>query len=140
MISMTSQMPTWDVTEQKIDEVVRRIIAVADPLQIILFGSRARGDFREDSDVDVAVVLDVPEEEVRAILPVSVLRGIKMEVTLIAVSKAKFDLHKPWLNSIYNYIDREGVVLYDRDDKECARQDALRTVTRRRDRVAVSAA
>ena len=140
MISMTSQMPTWDVTEQKIDEVVRRIIAVADPLQIILFGSRARGDFREDSDVDVAVVLDAPEEEVRTVLPGNVLRGIKMEVTLIAVSKAKFDLHKPWLNSIYNYIDREGVVLYDRDDKECARQDALRTGTRRRDRVAVSAA
>ncbi len=140
-MSMTLQMPTWDVTEQKIDELVRRIIAVADALQIILFGSRARGDFREDSDVDVAVILDAPEEEVRTILPPGiVLRGIKMEVTLIAVSKAKFDLHKPWLNSIYNYIDREGVVLYDRDDKECARQDALRSGTRRRDGVAVSAA
>jgi len=37
-------------------EIVRRIRAVSDPEQIILFGSQARGDFRPDSDLDLLVI------------------------------------------------------------------------------------
>ena len=39
-------------------EVVRRIVAVARPDKIILFGSRARGTARPESDVDLLVVAD----------------------------------------------------------------------------------
>jgi hypothetical protein len=48
-----------------------------------------------------------------------------MEVSLIVVSKAKYDLHRPWLNSIFNYIDREGAILYDRNDPQYTRPYAL---------------
>lgn len=37
--------------------LVRRILAAVRPERIILFGSRARGDHRPDSDFDVLVVL-----------------------------------------------------------------------------------
>ena len=40
-----------------LEELVRRIIAVAHPLRIILFGSAARGDMGPDSDLDVLVVM-----------------------------------------------------------------------------------
>ncbi len=138
---MTSQrkFDDWCVTPSKTAEAVRRIIEFADPLQIILFGSRARGTARPDSDLDLAVILDAPEEDVRKLLPHSVLRGLRMEVSLIVVSKAKFDLHRPWLNSVFNYIDREGIVLYDRRDSESARTDALQAGTGRRIDAAVSA-
>ncbi len=33
---------------------------IPETLQIIVFGSRARGDSNEDSDLDVAVVFDMP--------------------------------------------------------------------------------
>ena len=36
----------WSVTDAKVEEAVRRIVAAADPLKVILFASRARGDFR----------------------------------------------------------------------------------------------
>lgn len=142
MQAMTAQAQArdWQVTSEKIAEAVRRIVSASNPLQVILFGSRARGDFREDSDVDLAVVLDAPEDQVRSILPPTVLRGIRMEVTLIVVSKTKFDLHRPWKNSIYNFIDREGIVLYDRNHPESAREDALRTGIGRRVNIAVPAA
>src|SRR3954453_14586701 len=39
-----------------IQEMTRRIVARFDPLQVILFGSRARGDAHADSDVDLLVV------------------------------------------------------------------------------------
>jgi predicted nucleotidyltransferase len=37
-------------------EVVRRIIEVAQPEQVILFGSAARGQLRPDSDFDLLVI------------------------------------------------------------------------------------
>ena len=40
-----------------LDDLVRRIVEVARPRQIILFGSAARGEMRPDSDLDVLVVV-----------------------------------------------------------------------------------
>jgi len=130
----------WGVTKEKVEELSRRIVATADPLQIIVFGSRARGDCREDSDLDLAVILDAPEEEVLRILPYTVVRGIDMSVDMIVVSKSKYDLHRPWLNSVFNYIDREGVVLYDREHPELAGPDAVHAGRGRRVDAHVSAA
>ena len=38
--------------------IVGRLVRAFDPVRIVLFGSRARGDQREDSDYDLFVVLD----------------------------------------------------------------------------------
>jgi predicted nucleotidyltransferase len=130
----------WSVTKEKVDEAMRRIIATADPLQIIAFGSRARGDHRTQSDLDLAVILDAPEEKVFALLPYTILAGIDMSIDMVVVSKAKFDLHRPWLNSVYNYIDREGVVLYDREHPGAAHPEALHLGPERRVRLTVPAA
>jgi predicted nucleotidyltransferase len=46
-----------------INELVRRIVEVAHPIRIILFGSCARGDMGSHSDIDVLVV--VPEHTPR---------------------------------------------------------------------------
>jgi predicted nucleotidyltransferase len=40
-----------------LNEMVRRIVEVAKPLRIILFGSQAREDARPESDVDLLVVM-----------------------------------------------------------------------------------
>ena len=45
-------------TEQIIGEMVERIVALAHPERIILFGSRSRGNPEPDSDVDLLVVMD----------------------------------------------------------------------------------
>ena len=39
-----------------LDEIVRRVIEVAQPDRIILFGSAARGQTGPDSDIDVLVI------------------------------------------------------------------------------------
>jgi len=40
----------------KLEEIIRRIVAVVHPEQIILFGSAARGDMGRHSDVDLLVI------------------------------------------------------------------------------------
>ncbi len=45
------------VTDDLLDQMIQAIVTEVDPEQVILFGSRARGDAREDSDVDLARTL-----------------------------------------------------------------------------------
>lgn len=44
------------VDETVLSEIVRRLVKAIDPDKIVLFGSRARGDFRGQSDVDLLIV------------------------------------------------------------------------------------
>src|SRR3990172_5998921 len=55
-------------------EVVDRIKSKFHPVQIILFGSWARGDAREDSDVDLLVVLPKVDHKRRA--AIEILRAL----------------------------------------------------------------
>ena len=53
------------VTETLLQQMVDAIVAEVDPDQVILFGSRARGDARENSDVDFVVLESEPFGEGR---------------------------------------------------------------------------
>ncbi len=37
-------------------EIVNRICKAGHPLQVVLFGSRSRGDAREDSNIDLLII------------------------------------------------------------------------------------
>ena len=44
------------LSEEKLQEIIRRIVQVAQPEKIILFGSAARGKMGPHSDVDLLVI------------------------------------------------------------------------------------
>lgn len=117
----------WYVTEQKVAEAVRRLIAAVDPLEIIAFGSRARGQHRPDSDLDLAVILDVPESEALDAVSGDIFKGLQMPVDLLPIAKERYERFRPWLNSVHHEIDREGIRLYERG-KQPASPDALRQI------------
>ena len=52
-------MVTWKEIQAVCDDIVREFA----PLQVILFGSYAYGTPRDDSDVDLLVVMDIPKSE-----------------------------------------------------------------------------
>ncbi len=57
------------VTDELLDEMVRAIVEEVDPEQVILFGSRARGDTHEHSDVDLIVIEAEPFGPERSATP-----------------------------------------------------------------------
>ena len=55
---MTSQTTTESAHDPKARAVAKAVYDALHPRSVILFGSRARGDFRRDSDVDILVITD----------------------------------------------------------------------------------
>jgi predicted nucleotidyltransferase len=54
------------VTSSFPDEVVRRIVEAVRPETVVLFGSRARGDSRPTSDIDILVIARSAEPDLEA--------------------------------------------------------------------------
>ena len=74
-------------TRAVLDEVVRRIVEVAAPERIVLFGSAARGEVREDSDIDLLIVKRGVEHRRRLAQEIDRrLFGIPLAVDVIVVT------------------------------------------------------
>ncbi|MEK7677082.1 MAG: nucleotidyltransferase domain-containing protein [Verrucomicrobiota bacterium] len=107
--------PIWLVTPQKVDAVVRRLIEVGRPRQIILFGSYIRGEITLDSDLDVLVVTgdDVEDTRQESVRLRSAMRGILMPMDILAVRENVFHQLKDKIGLIYREAMQNGKVVYD---------------------------
>jgi len=106
--------PVWAVTPEKIQEAVRRLVVAARPLKIILFGSRARGDAREDSDLDLLVIEREVTDRVAEMVRLNrVLKGLILPVELVVIGERMFEEWSNTPGTVYYEAKREGEVLYE---------------------------
>jgi len=101
--------------QEKIAQMVRRIVERFHPEKIILFGSHARGTAGSDSDVDLLVVMRV--EGSRREMTVSVRRAlhdIRIPKDIIVVTPDEMAKYGDIVGHIIYPALREGKVLYDR--------------------------
>ena len=104
---------------ETIQEIVRRLVAASHPEQIILFGSRVRGEARSDSDVDLLVIESEPfgpqRSRLSEIYRLEMAIGrIPLATDLLVYSREEMER---WRNSSQHVIGlalREGEVLYAR--------------------------
>ena len=107
------------VTRTLIDRMVQAIVDEVDPEQVILFGSRGRGDHRHDSDIDLVVLEAEPfgphrsrhREMVRLY---HALAGFPVAADVLVYSREDIDYWRDSLNHVLARALREGQVIYDR--------------------------
>jgi uncharacterized protein len=96
--------------------VVERLVAAVHPRRIVLFGSRARDDARDDSDYDIAVIAEIGGAWWElGIVAQRALRGIGLPLELLILTPAEYEARRRVPGSIAWEIDREGRTLYDAD-------------------------
>ncbi len=102
------------IDEQTIQQIVQRILRVARPDRIILFGSAATGGMTPDSDIDLLVVEPAPgstrQESVRLRRQLADL-GHAFDV--IVVSTAWFEESKGVIGGIVYPAHKYGKVIYE---------------------------
>lgn len=99
----------------KVDEAVRRIVEATDPRMVIVFGSVARHEAKDGSDLDLLVVLDRVEN--RKMMYASIARqfvGLKLPFDLFVLSYDDYSSHKDRRYSFVHEIATTGEVAYER--------------------------
>jgi uncharacterized protein len=103
-----------NVDETLLNEVVRRVLTVARPDRIILFGSAATGQMTKDSDIDLLVVepalANIHERRVA-------IRGavgdIGLPVDVIVMRTERFERTKRFIGGIAYPANKYGRVIYE---------------------------
>jgi predicted nucleotidyltransferase len=99
---------------QTTSEITRRIVEAVKPQRVVLFGSRARGDSRGDSDFDVLIIAPSDEKQWKRTLPVyKALAGMRVPTDVVWFTQDEIN---EWRNVKSHFITtalREGKVLYE---------------------------
>lgn len=112
--AVTWPLPKAEV-ERAIRAMVRRIVDQFDPEQVILFGSRARGDARPDSDVDLLVVMPAAGSTREKAIEIRVaLHDIPVPKDVAVATPESFAWRKNVVGTVEWPAAHEGKVLHGR--------------------------
>ena len=101
------------VSAERLDELVRRLVLAVHPTRIILFGSAARGEMHEHSDLDVLVVVpdSLPQREGWERAHAS-LRRFGMPIDLLVVNEGSLARYADSPGLVYERALQDGRELY----------------------------
>lgn len=85
--------------------------------QVILYGSYARGDYNSDSDVDIMILLDLSDMDIKAyrhqLSDMTFDFNMNYDTDIKPIAKSEEHFHK-WIENypFYTNVNKEGVTLY----------------------------
>ena len=101
------------IDEQTLQEVVKCIVAAAQPSRVILFGSHGRGDADAGSDLDLMVIEPQVVDKYREMIRLRKAVGhIGVGVDVLVYSEAEMEERRDWCTSPIYWALREGRMLY----------------------------
>ena len=107
------------VTEEVLSKMVQAIVREVDPECIYLFGSRARGEARQGSDVDLLIVVREPFgpahsrlQEINQVY--RALSSFRIPNDVLLYSSDEIARRSQSLNHVVGRCSREGKLLYAR--------------------------
>jgi len=103
--------------ERQIERIVARLRRAYDPDKIILFGSCARGDFGEDSDIDLLIVKETalrPLDRMREVYKAVYSSRHYLALDPLVFTPGELAQKLNAQDYLVHEIIREGKVLYER--------------------------
>jgi predicted nucleotidyltransferase len=111
------------ILKKNIDDLMEKYVCEIQKIygshlqKVILYGSYARGDYREDSDIDIMILLDISDIEIKeyfeTLVDITFDFNMDNDVDIKPIVKNENHFRKWVLNyPFYANINREGVVLY----------------------------
>ena len=95
--------------------IVSRIVALVHPEKIILFGSRAQGTARPDSDIDLLVIARSKQPRYRRAAPLyGVLSDILVPMDILVYSPHEVEEWGSVPQAFVSTAVRQGTVLYEK--------------------------
>jgi predicted nucleotidyltransferase len=103
------------ITPDKVQEAVRRIVHAGRPRKVILFGSYVSGKTKPDSDLDILVIGDdtIPDTRTESVRIRRFLRGLMMPMDILVVRESQYNALKDRPGLIYREIEKTGKVVYE---------------------------
>ncbi|MDR3205712.1 MAG: nucleotidyltransferase domain-containing protein [Candidatus Methanoplasma sp.] len=101
------------IEKKMVDKAVRRIVEDYDPKAVILFGSVANGTDREDSDIDLMVIMDSDMPRFERSVDVRFTIGMySAPIDILAFTPEEFEERRNDKYSVVYEALHKGVVLY----------------------------
>jgi predicted nucleotidyltransferase len=91
-----------------------RLVSIYRPEAVYLFGSRARGEARTDSDYDLLVVVpdDTPRERLNLVSAYEAARSVRVAADVIPCRRSVFEARKEEIGTLPYTAWTEGVRVY----------------------------
>ena len=101
------------LSQEILDEIIRRIVEVAKPEKIILFGSAARGEMGPNSDVDLLVIKRGSFHRGQLVEEIYMnLFGVGQAVDVIVATPEDVEQYRDSFPLVFYPALREGKVVY----------------------------
>jgi predicted nucleotidyltransferase len=102
------------IDEKTLQGIVERIVAVARPSRVILFGSYGRGDASPESDLDILVItpqLANPYDEVVRLR--KAVGNVGIDVDVLAYSEGEYERRSQVPGTVLYWARKEGRAVYE---------------------------
>ncbi len=101
-----------------LESMIKSLSAFSEVERVIFFGSRVRGDFDVESDMDILIVLTNLEVKEKII---AILHDIELEnnipISPVIFTSKEYEINKRLKSSFIENIEREGILLYAAEHK-----------------------